>query len=315
MSGNAKPKLLIIVGPTGSGKSKIAIQTARRLKAEIISADSRYLFQELNIGTDKPTASELDVVPHHLINETDLSNPWSLGKYLKVVHNLILQINERGNLPILAGGTGQYIRAIRENWQIPAKKPDVRMRIALEHWGQEKGFDALHQKLALIDPEAAKLIDFRNKRRTVRALEVILTTGRHFSEQRRSSPTPYNILTVGLSWDRDALYARIDERIEAMITNGLIEEVAELMQAGFTDQLLKIGVIGYTEIIQFLRGAITLEEAIAQIKHNTRVFVRHQANWFKPTDPGIYWLNAQDPANEDQILGLVKRYFFDQAGS
>lgn len=309
MSAPKPLQLLVLVGPTGSGKSTLAIQLAQALSAEIISADSRYFYRELTIGTAKPSAAELALVPHHLINVTSLVEPWSLGVYQKAATQLIAEINARGRLPILVGGTGQYIRAITENWQVPAKMPEEALRQAIEHWGEQIGWQALHARLARLDPTAAKLIDYRNKRRTIRALEVIFTTGRRFSEQRTKAESPYQQLIIGLAWPRDQLYARIDARIEAMFAAGLVEEVRELVAQGFSEALKHIGIIGYAEVLQYLEGEITLEEAKQLIRHNTRVFVRRQANWFKASDPTIHWFNAADPALLTQVLDLVGTTF------
>jgi len=309
MNGSPKPKLLVLVGPTGSGKTEIAIQLAQALGGEIISADSRYLYRELNIGTAKPSPDELTRVPHHLINVTTLDNPWSLGVYQKAAHQLIQQINLRGHLPILAGGTGQYIRAITEQWEIPAQAPEHQLRDTIELWGQRIGFDALHQRLARLDPEAAQLIDYRNKRRTIRALEVIFATGQRFSDLRKKSISPYQQLIIGIAWPRELLYERIDVRIEAMFAAGLVEEVQELVDRGYAEALKRMGIIGYSEVLQYLEGQSSLEEAKQQMRHNTRVFVRRQANWFKANDPKIHWFNATDPAMLAHMLDLIKATF------
>lgn len=309
MNGSPARKLLILVGPTGSGKTETAIQLAQALDGEIISADSRYLYRELNIGTAKPSPEDLTRVPHHLINVTTLDNPWSLGVYQKAAHNLIQQINLYGHLPILAGGTGQYIRGITDQWEIPAQAPEHQLRDAITRWGERIGFDALHQRLARLDPEAAQLIDYRNKRRTIRALEVIFNTGRRFSDLRKKSISPYQQLIVGIAWPRELLYERIDARIDAMFAAGLVEEVQELVDQGYAEALKRMGIIGYSEVLQYLEGQCSLEEAKQQIRHNTRVFVRRQANWFKSNDPKIHWFNATDPAMLAHMLDLIKATF------
>lgn len=304
-----KPKLIILLGPTASGKTGLAIQLAQALNTEIISADSRYLYKELNIGTAKPTQDELAQVRHHLINCTILDQPWSIGEYKTEAEKLIQRLNDEGKIPILSGGTGQYIRAIRQNWQIPELEADDCMRTVIEGIGKEIGFEKLHDNLRVIDPEAASFIDFRNHRRTVRALEVIFKTGVRFSQIRSKETSPYDSLIIGLEWERKELYERIDSRIEQMLQEGFIEEVRQLIENGYKDALLKMGVIGYSELIAFLDGHTSLEEALVLIKRNTRKYVRRQVNWFKPTDPEIHWLKAQDPAILKKMLDLVRAKF------
>lgn len=302
-------KLIILIGPTASGKTRLSIELAKALDTEIISADSRYLYKPLNIGTAKPSDDELSQVRHHLINCADLDTPWSLGEYKEHAESLIFKLNEEGKVPVLSGGTGQYIRAISQNWQVPELEADHRMRDVIEKIGEDIGFDVLYKKLKILDPQAADFIDYQNHRRTVRALEVIFKTGKRFSESRTKSESPFEILTIGLQWERQELYQRIDNRIEQMLSDGFEDEVRGLVSQGYKDALLKMGVIGYTEMISFLDEEISLEEAVMVIKRNTRKYVRRQANWFKPNDPEINWLDAKDPAILEKMLGLVSAKF------
>jgi len=287
-------KLVILVGPTASGKTSTAIAIAKELGAEIISADSRYFYQELEIGTAKPTLEEMGSIPHYLIDVTSLNEEWNLAIFQERVKEIIQDINSRGKIPILVGGTGQYIRAVTEGWKIPKQIPDKKIRDALINWANQIGSEQLHKRLAVIDPEAAKNIDHRNMRRTIRALEVIFLTGSRFSEQRKKLPVSYDLLTLGIAMPRSELYARIDARIDQMILDGFIEEVKHLLSQGFRAQLLKIGPIGYQEITRFLDGEITLEDAILLIRRKTRLFVRRQANWFKPDGPEIKWFQYDE---------------------
>ncbi|HOZ37481.1 MAG TPA: tRNA (adenosine(37)-N6)-dimethylallyltransferase MiaA [Anaerolineaceae bacterium] len=298
--------LLLIVGPTASGKSAFAIRVAQAFKAEIVSADSRYLYRELEIGVAKPSAGELAAAKHHLINVASLEEPWNLGLYKQSATRFIDEIHQRSGLPILVGGTGQYVRAILQNWQVPSHGPVDQLREDLETIGNRIGFDKLYEMLSAIDPQAAANIDYRNHRRTIRALEVILSTGKKFSDLRDKEPPPYNTLILGLELPREILYARIDQRIDDMIAQGLVGEVQGLLDSGFGPTLETMRVIGYNEIMAHLRGEITLKEAIALVKRNTRIYVRRQANWFKPSDPDIHWLNAQDPALFEIALDLVE---------
>lgn len=304
-----KENLLVLVGPTASGKTKLAIELAKAINGEVISADSRYFYRELNIGTAKPSQQELAAVPHHLINITTLDEPWNLGMYQQYCIRLIAEINARNRLPILTGGTGQYIRAILQNWKIPPQAPSEELRKAIEAWGNEIGFDQLYKRLSWIDPPAAEHIDYRNKRRTIRALEVIFTSGQRFSNSRGENTSPYNALMLGLNLPREILYHRINQRIDQMISSGWIEEVMALKAEGKSEAMKKMGVIGYPELSGYLEGSLTLEEAIRLIRRNTRIYVRRQANWFKPTDAEINWFNAQDPDLLEQILDLVRSHF------
>lgn len=301
--------LLVVVGPTAVGKSSLAIRLALALNAEIVSADSRYLYRELEIGVAKPSFEDLTTVKHHLINVARLSNPWNLGLYKQSATQIISEIHLRNRLPILTGGTGQYVRSILQNWQIPSHGPVSQLREDLETIGDHIGFDKLYEILSAIDPQAAAIIDYRNHRRTIRALEVILSTGKKFSDLRNKDEPPYNTLIIGLELPREVLFTKIDERVDAMISQGLVGEVQKLLDAGLGPALEKMRVIGYQEIIAHLRGEISLEEAVALIKRNTRAYVRRQANWFKPTDPDIHWLNAQDPALFENALDLVEINF------
>lgn len=305
-----QPNLIILVGPTGSGKSSLAIELAKALGTEIISADSRYLYRQLNIGTAKPTHDELEQVRHHLIDCADLKNPWSIGEYKTASESLILDLNARGMIPLLTGGTGQYIRSFMQNWQIPELEANPKLREAIERWGEKIGFDVLHQKLAGLDPQAAEIIDWRNHRRTVRALEVIFSTGSRFSELRRRGKSAYNLLVLGLEWERAELYQRIDQRIETMMADGFLDEVRGLIWEGYSDDLKKMGVIGYSELIRHLEGEISLEEALILIRRNTRKYVRRQANWFKPANQEIHWFNAKDPDILRKMLDLIRQKFY-----
>jgi len=297
--------LILIVGPTAVGKTEIAIQLAERLNGEIVSADSRLFYRGMDIGTAKPTREEQARVPHHLI---DIANPdeiLSLAVFQQKAREAIGDIHRRGKLPFLVGGTGQYVRAVTEGWTPPEVKPDERLRDELEKLKEERGLEWLHKKLEGLDPVAAEKIDARNYRRTIRALEVILTTGRKFSEQRAQSDSPYQLGTIGLTRPRAELYERVDQRIEAMFANGFLDEVKGLMDAprGFSPTLPTMSAIGYRECVDVLEGGIGLEEAKQAIRRATRVFVRRQANWFKESDPKIRWFAVKDDA-----VGEIESY-------
>jgi len=281
--------LVVIVGPTAVGKTEISLQLAARLGGEIVSADSRLFYRGMDIGTAKPSPAERARVPHHLIDIAEPDQVWSLAMFQRAARQAIAAIHARARLPMLVGGTGQYVRAVIEGWQVPEVRPNPQLRNALETWAQEITPVGLYQRLAAIDPEAAENIDPRNLRRTVRALEVIFTTGQRFSAQRIKGDAPYQTLRLGLTRPRPELFARVDARIEAMLAAGWVAEVERLLEKGYQPELPTMSAIGYAEIIAYLQGEMTLDEAVAQIRRRTRVFVRRQANWFKRDDPRILW--------------------------
>ncbi len=290
--------LVVLVGPTAVGKSDVAIQLARSLDGEVVSADSRLFYRGMDIGTAKPTRSEREEVPHHLIDVANPDEVWSLALFQRAAQQVIAGIHARQRLPLLVGGTGQYVRAVIEGWELPAQQPNPALREALEAWAARIGPFELHRRLAQLDAAAAQQIQPQNVRRTVRALEVILMTGA-FSEQRRRSASPYSLKIIGLKRPRAELYARIDRRIDDMISAGLLEEVRRLLESGYSPELPTLSAIGYGEMIAVLQGQMTLEEAVVQMKRATRQFVRRQANWFKENDPTIRWFEmAPDVVSE-----------------
>ncbi len=294
LSPEKRPPLVVILGPTAVGKTEIAIQLAEQFQGEIVSADSRLFYRGMDIGTAKPSSEERQRAPHHLIDVADPDEVWSLAHFQEQARKVILEITARKNLPFLVGGTGQYIRAVIEGWQAPPVAPNLALRKALEDWAQELGQDGLHARLAALDPEAAQRIDARNVRRCIRALEVILSTGRRFSEQRQRGESPYDLLLLGLIRPRLELYARINARIEAMFEAGMVEEVQGLLARGYEPTLPALSAIGYREIICYLQGEIDLTEARLLIQRATRTYVRRQANWFKADDPRIAWFQVSE---------------------
>lgn len=300
-----KPPVVVILGPTAVGKSDIAIRLAQRLEGEIVSADSRLFYRGMDIGTAKPTDEERKRIPHYLIDVAEPNDVWNLAKFKTAARQAIAGIHGRDKLPMLVGGTGQYIQAVVQDWIIPRVEPNPQLRQILERWAGEIGVDGLHYRLSKIDPIAGERIDYRNLRRTVRALEVIFCSGRLFSEQGRSAPAPYELLKIGLIRPRAELYERIDNRIVSMIDAGLVDEVKRLLDEGYSRDSPAFSAIGYREIVSYLLGELTLEEAVALIKRQTRVFVRRQANWFKLNDPTIQWFEMQT-ASIDMIESYIR---------
>jgi tRNA dimethylallyltransferase len=298
-----KLPLILIVGPTAVGKTEIAIQLAERLNGEIVSADSRLFYRGMDIGTAKPTPEEQARVPHHLIDIADPDQILSLAVFQQKARSAIADIHTRNKIPFLVGGTGQYIRAVTEGWSPPEVEPDERLRNELERMKEERGAHWLYEKLKILDPVAAEKIDPRNYRRTIRALEVLMTTGKRFSEQRGKSESPYQLITVGLTRPRAELYERVDQRIEMMFANGFIEEVKSLLAKGYSPSLPTMSAIGYREGIKVIQGEFSEEQAKAEMRRITRIFVRRQANWFKESDPNIKWFRV-----EEGILNEIESY-------
>jgi tRNA dimethylallyltransferase len=241
-----------------------------------------------------------------------VANPnetWSLAVFQRAAADAIADIQARGRLPFLVGGTGQYIHAVTHGWAPPTTEPDVRLRAVLEELAKSRGNDWLHQRLALLDKASAETIDPRNLRRTVRALEVIFSTGRRFSDQRGQADSPFRLLTIGLIRPRPELYARVDARIEAMFAAGLLDEVRSLRSRGYSPDLPTMSAIGYRECAAVLQGEMSLEAAKVQMRRLTRIFVRRQANWFKTQDAEIHWFEAGEgmlDEIENEIRGFLE---------
>ncbi len=298
-----KPPLILIVGPTAVGKTELAIQLAELLDGEIISADSRLFYRGMDIGTAKPTREEQARVSHHLI---DIANPdeiVSLAVFQQKAHKAIADIHTRNKIPFLVGGTGQYIRAITEGWNPPEVEPNERLRDELSKMKEEKGSDWLYENLKELDRPAAEKIDPRNVRRTIRALEVIMTTARKFSEQRGQTESPYHLITIGLMRPRAELYERVDQRIEMMFANGFLDEVKSLLAKGYSPSLPTMSAIGYRECIRVIKDELSEEQAKDEIRRATRIFVRRQANWFKESDPNIKWFRV-----ENRVIEKIESY-------
>jgi tRNA dimethylallyltransferase len=299
-----KQSLIIILGPTAVGKTEISLRLAEIFTGEIISADSRLFYRGMDIGTAKPTKEEMNKIPHHLVNVAKPDEVWSLPMFLEAAYQAIDEIHQRGKIPFLVGGTGQYIRAIVEGWEIPRTHPNSHFRAVFTSLAEEIGPVNLHKRLSDLDPEAASRIDPNNVRRTIRAFEVIFSTGRRFSDQRRKSHPRYRMLILGIRRTRSDLYRRIDSRIKKMVEDGFVEEVERLLEMNYPPDLPSLSAIGYGQIIQHLKGEILLDEAVLQIKKATRQFVRKQSNWFKEENEEINWLDASDNLLEESVLKI-----------
>jgi tRNA dimethylallyltransferase len=297
------PDLFVLVGPTAVGKTARAIELAQRFEGEIVSADSRQIYRGMDIGTAKPTRDEQAQAPHHLIDIVNPDEPFTLARYQDDAYTAIDNILARGKQPFLVGGTGLYVRAVVEGLRIPRVPPndDLRAQLAAQDGA------ALYKRLRSLDPDAAARIDPRNVRRTIRALEVCLTTGARFSELGKATPPPYHVTQIGLTSSRPELYARIDARIDRMMAQGLVTEVETLVAQGYGRELPSMSGLGYRQIGEYLRGEAPLDAAVANIRRATRDFVRRQYAWFRLRDEGIHWYESARFAEIDAFINAVKR--------
>jgi len=297
------PPLLVLVGPTAVGKTALSLQLAQQFDGEIISADSRLFYRGMDIGTAKPTPAERALIPHHLIDIADPDETMTLGAYQDMAYAVIEGIQASGRLPILVGGTGQYVQAVVEGWGIPRVPPQPPLRATLK----KQGSPELARWLAVLDPAAAERLDPRNVRRVIRALEVTLVSGRPISELQEKHPPPYDILMVGLTSDRETLYQRIDRRVDRMMANGLLSEVEALLSAGYSPRLPAMSGLGYRQLAAYLAGEMTLDGAVERIKFETHRFVRQQYTWFRPDNTRIHWFDIADPDMANEISDLVNK--------
>ncbi|MCX7911378.1 MAG: tRNA (adenosine(37)-N6)-dimethylallyltransferase MiaA [Dehalococcoidales bacterium] len=307
-------RLVAIVGPTGPGKSRLAVRLAEEFAGEIVSADSRQVYRHMDIGTAKPSPEELERVPHHLISIINPDEPFSLAQYLVLARKAIEDIFRRGKVPFVVGGTGQYVKALLEGWQVPEVPPDGEFRYNREKEAFDGDADALYVQLVAVDPQAAAKIDRRNIRRVIRALEVYNRAGKTFSQLRIKNEPSFCSLMIGLTTGRAELYAMVDRRIDRMIETGLVQEVAALLHMGYGPDLPSMTSIGYRQMGQYLEGKLSLEEAIGRMKAETHRFIRHQYAWFRRDDPKIRWFDIrQDP--EKQIMDLVGSFLKGEMAS
>jgi tRNA dimethylallyltransferase len=305
--------LISIVGPTAIGKTRIALRLARHFNGEIINADSRQIYQYMDIGTAKPSLEEREGIPYHLIDLIKPDEPFSLAIYLKLANKCIEDIHHRNSIPFLVGGSGLYIWSILEGWKIPEVPPDPDTRKELQSRADEQGAYTLFEELTKIDPVAARKIMPTNVRRIIRALEIYRTTGRPASEQWSKSQPEYPVIVIGLTTERKSLYELIDNRVDKMIQNGLVDEVKRLIDMGYGHDLPSMSGIGYRQIYSYIKGDLDLTEAISQIKYDTHRFARHQYAWFRLNDNRIHWYDMKEEIESDAVRLLEK--FIDDASN
>ncbi len=289
------PKIYCIVGPTGSGKTGFAIKLAKRLNGEVVSCDSMQIYKYMDIGTAKPTFEEMDGVVHHMIDFVEPSCDFNVADFVKKARCTIDDILLRGKTPILCGGTGLYIDSIINQIEFSEDKRDEEYRNMLVEKAEREGNEAVHKVLAEKDPQEAEKVHPNNIKRVIRALEIIKTTGMTKTEAdilAKGKPL-YNAEIYGMLWDREVLYERINLRVDLMMKEGLLEEVKKIMAMNLPENCTALQAIGYKELIRFLRGKCSLEEAIEDIKRESRRYAKRQITWFKRNDK-IKWINPSE---------------------
>jgi len=298
--------VIAIVGPTAVGKSELALHLAQYFPIEIISADSRQVYRYMDIGTNKPSPAERASVPHHLIDVVEPDEDFSLAMYYQLAIEALKAIRQKGKLPLLVGGSGLYVWSLVEGWKIPQVPPDQQLRRQLEARAEKEDSQSLYKELQDIDPVAAAKINPSNIRRIIRALEIYQTTGQPSSQLQRKEAPDFPILLIGLTQGRSELYRRIDWRVDKMIQRELVEEVEQLLKKGYSPSLPSMSGIGYKQIGQFLRGEMTLPQAIDKIKYETHRLARHQYAWFRLGDSRIHWFDTSEAEAKDNFATLNK---------
>ncbi len=301
-----KPNLLVLVGPTAVGKTKLSLNIAKLHRCEIISGDSMQVYRGMDIGTAKASLEERKAVPHHMIDIRDPDEPFSVAEFQEMASDLIRDIHGRGRLPFIVGGTGLYIESLCYGYEFSEGGADDDYRRELKDYAERHGTAMLHERLAQIDPEAAKRIHPNDQRRIIRALEIVRATGRTVSEHLRGQKkqSPYELCIIGLTMDRSLLYKRIEDRVDDMLRQGLVEEVRSLLEKGCTRDMVSMQALGYKEIAAYLEGECGFEEAVAILKRNTRRFAKRQLSWFRRMKD-IHWVDVGEMANFSEHLRQI----------
>lgn len=305
-----KERVVVILGPTATGKSHCAIEVAKRFNGEIISGDSMLVYNGMNIGTAKPTAEELAAVPHHLVDILPPEASFNVVDFVDKAKSLITEINSRGRLPIIAGGTGLYIKALLEDYSFNSVDEDTELRRKLEQEAAEIGAEALHQRLAELDPEAAERIHPNNVRRVVRALESALSGDT--VNQQVAEESPYDVMVFGLNMERAALYERINRRVDLMLEAGLEQEVRQLLEQGVSPDCQSMQSIGYRQMVWYISGSMSYDDAVDKLKQATRNFAKRQVTWYKKM-PYIDWIELEAQPDYEAVVEricekLVQKY-------
>ncbi|KZZ82760.1 tRNA (adenosine(37)-N6)-dimethylallyltransferase MiaA [Bacillus sp. SJS] len=303
-----KQKVIVIIGPTGVGKTKLSLEAAHKLNGEIISGDSMQIYKGMDIGTAKIRQNEMEGIPHHLIDIKNPDESFSAADFQKLARASIEDIASRGKMPIVAGGTGLYIQSLLYDYQFSEQPSDPEFRLRMENMAEEKGAEYIHSLLIEADPESAERIHPNNQRRVIRALEIFHASGKTMTDQLESEyrAEHYQSAIIGLTMDRETLYYRINQRVDKMLDEGLLEEVTGLYQDGLkTGQAVQA--IGYKEIYRYLDGEISLEEAVEQLKQNSRRYAKRQLTWFR-NRMDVKWYDMTPLAQSEQKLDEIFTY-------
>lgn len=301
----AKEKIVVILGPTATGKSYCGVELAKLTGGEIISGDSMLVYRNMNIATAKPTAEELAQVPHHLINILPPEASFNVVDFQKQASALITDIISRGKLPIIVGGTGLYLKALLESYDFAKTEAQHKLRAELEEFAATHGNEQLHKRLAQLDAAAAQRLEINDTRRVIRAIEVA-QQGEQVS-QNRSQELAYDALVFGLNMDRGQLYERINKRVDIMVEQGVFAETKQFLDSGLSPEAQSMRSIGYRQIVQYYQGEYTREEAITKLKQATRNFAKRQITWYKQM-PYIKWFHLDTSLDYDRIVKSMYGY-------
>lgn len=299
-----KPKVIVICGPTASGKTALSIELAKKINGEIISADSMQIYKDMSIGTAKPTVEEMQGIKHYLIDFVSPDERYSVAQYKQDAKKTIKEILEKGKTPIIVGGTGLYIDSLIYEIDYTDIKIDENYRKQLEQTAEKEGLDKLYQEAEKIDPDAMKKISQNDKKRIMRVLEIYHSTGKTKTQQElesRKNPVEYDYRIFAINWDREKLYQRINKRVDIMIEKGLIEEVNQILNKYKKFPTAMQG-LGYKEVVDYINGKYTIEEMIEKIKMETRRYAKRQLTWFRKNKQTIWIEGENDIQNNIKII-------------
>lgn len=304
-----KNKLIVLTGPTAVGKTKLSIKLAEAINGSIISADSMQVYKYMDIGSAKIMPDEMMGIKHYLVDCLEPQDPVSFNvtRFQKMAKEVMHEIYAQGKIPVIVGGTGFYIQSVVYDIDFTENDGDTAYRNMLEQMAEEKGTQYLHDMLKVIDPKASEEIHYHNVKRVIRALEFFHQTGKRISEhneEERQKTSPYELYYFVLNDDRTKLYEKIDLRVDQMLESGLVDEVQKLLQMGCTRDMVSMQGLGYKEMIDYLQGKISLEEAVYRIKRDTRHFAKRQLTWFR-REKEVRWINKSDFDSEDEILNYM----------